>query len=140
MSWLSIVFCTFCLALLVIWASPPQWDRVALDMAAEKNVTTRWRIQEAWKATVASETQLHEYYNELTNLEKEKSERIMKHAHAEVNRCVYEFYMGSTMERFTDCVRHVTSLHLTRLKNIRTATNHTEERAISGASRLKIWH
>lgn len=140
MSLLSVIFFTFFLSFLVIWAAPPQWDRLALDMAAEKNVTTRWRIQEAWKATIASDTQLHEYYNIMTNIEKEKSEHIMKHAHDEVNRCVYEFYMGSPMERFSDCVRHVTSLHLTRLKNIRKASNHTVERAISGASRLKIWH
>ncbi|KAH8276306.1 hypothetical protein KR026_010321 [Drosophila bipectinata] len=140
MSWLSLICFTSFMTFLVIWASPPQWDRLALEMAAEKNITTEWRIQEAWKATIASDTQLHEYYNEMKNTEKEKAERVLRHAYDEVNRCVYEFYMGWPMERFTDCMRHATSIHLTRLKNIRKATDYLAKRAASGASRLKIWH
>ncbi|KAH8382193.1 hypothetical protein KR009_002232 [Drosophila setifemur] len=135
MSWLSGVFGILLITILAIWAHPPTWHRMALDKAAEKNVSVKWKIMEAWKATIAVDTKLHEYYiDRLNNPEKQRAERIMGSAHDSVNDCVEKFYQGLTMERFQDCMHHVVSLHFTRLENVKKNTEPVD----SGASRLKI--
>ncbi|KAH8280142.1 hypothetical protein KR018_010676 [Drosophila ironensis] len=141
MSWLSVQgIILLPLAILVTWALPPMWDNLPLNLSEDYNVTNQWRIDEAWKATISVDIQLHEfYYKELNNRAKDHAKHIMKSANDEVNKCVSFFYTGSTLERFLDCMRHVLSRHMTQMSNLKANSN-VKEAMVNGGSRLKIWH
>ncbi|XP_017041023.1 uncharacterized protein LOC108087948 [Drosophila ficusphila] len=140
MSWLSKIFGLIFIGLFIVFvAAHPRWEQLARVVAERMNVSEEYRIQEAWKAVISVDTQLHEYFHrKLGNDRKTEANDILNSAYAETNACVREFYAGGLEDRFRDCIRHVTHLHMDRLKSQRDK-NYGVQQA-SGASRLKIWH
>uniref|UniRef100_A0A6P4F7N3 Uncharacterized protein LOC108048744 n=1 Tax=Drosophila rhopaloa TaxID=1041015 RepID=A0A6P4F7N3_DRORH len=139
MSWLSksfgLILLTF---LLTIWASSPRWEKMASDVAKKMNVTDETRIDEAWKAAISVDTQLHDYfYRKLAFGKKSSARGVLDSAQADMISCIERFYNGEQEERFKDCVRHVLDLHLVRLKAF--SDKSSDGRGSSGASRLQVW-
>lgn len=139
MSWLSAIFGLILLTLVAILAHRPHWDSVAQDLAHKTNDTKldQRRIDEAAKATLKVDSMLHEYFfNEMKNTDERVGKKILESALEQVVNCIEEFYAEFLLSQvFQDCMEHVSSIHLNRMKN----QNKIEKAGKSGASRLKIW-
>ncbi|EDX12404.1 uncharacterized protein LOC6727521 [Drosophila simulans] len=139
MSWLSTIIGIILLTLLcTVWiAAHPRWEQMAQAVATQMKYDDRYRIHTASKAAKKVDTQIHDFYVKLENQKKVAAREILDSAYTETTKCIEVFYSGELEQQFKDCIEHVTSLHMERLKSLLQITT---KRQASGASRLNIWH